>query len=1071
MDIDMNVKASTKPHPERPSEYYRRMRPEYFSDSEVIYEVPLTEELFDAQMNLLSTKNLQSAFESFIVDVAMRLITPNIKPQTGPDGGGDGKVDAETYETSADISDKWYSEEEGATGNEKWAFAISCKTQWKPKVEGDVKKIVETNRGYTRVLFFSNQYIKSSVRSDIEKKLSDQYGVRVDIFDRLWCSQAVFRQGCLDIALFRLRFSDEYKRCTRRVGIHDKRRLERLAEIEKTILRPVSGLDTGYVDELRETCIISRGLGRPRTEVEGRFRRAISECDKHGTHQQKFNILYDHAWTCYFWFDDVETTYQDYLKLKPFICDDCSVYRLERLTNLLSVLATAVTYGFIEKERIQKEIEYIKDLEKTLAKDASRPACYLFIRLRIQTQRLIYHIPQPSMLKADLRALKPLLLEAASCIEISFESQYEIMEMLSRQIDSSAEFDNVVDEMANVLATQRSEVEAAKVRLARAQAHMDKRRWKEAVRQLSFCVYAFEKEEYTDELIQSAGLMGLALWEMRLPYSAEAFLVKSVCFLLKDFQKSGHVPHLLVSTLAKLCEIELMLGRLVMYLNWFKLMMAVAQNSKYYEDPDFVKKNSMADLAWMCRFAVSNLTEPYFERIPSILERHGLIFSSSCLKYALGYEDECEKDFLETMRGDKSGDWLSKQPVFKQFLCDLNVSREGAACLQTTVNNFTFKVDYRNDYAFQQIAEIFLASMESLLSTYDTWELMPLHNEIVIHIVRTDDENDVRVLEIDKYEFGINMATFTDKVFWECLIKFIAHAFSRNAITKSDIATMLNRKQDGERMMDRVAVLQQTKMAFAGVFGSKYQYRIEDWFKSTDKIYTNKVRDRAVPNIVYKNRLQSDATTYLVNKDMSIWNEAGWNGCLVATDYFSPPILGLIFESIEKGRLIVNEWRRCTMESRPSIKIYFIKGINAAHPCWYRVCIFPDFTKEDKEHDGQYVSIMCRNHTMTPKTNKNLLLLEQEYDRFGECRLIPVTVKDWQSQITRESLNAFRFSKLIFKNAFEIAVGDEAVSALTSDDNPYIPDEHKNDAPILKVLEHLKQIRDNYAKTDAEGGV
>ena len=206
MDIDTNVKKSTKSHSEKPSEYYRRMRPEYFPDSEVIYEVPLTEELFDAQMNLLSTKKLQSAFESFIVDVAMRLITPNIKPQTGPDGGGDGKVDAETYETSSDCSDKWYSEEEGATGKEKWAFAISCKTQWKPKVESDVKKIAGTNRGYTRVLFFSNQYIKSSVRANLEKKLSDQYGVRIDIFDRLWCSQAVFRQGCLDIALLRLRF-------------------------------------------------------------------------------------------------------------------------------------------------------------------------------------------------------------------------------------------------------------------------------------------------------------------------------------------------------------------------------------------------------------------------------------------------------------------------------------------------------------------------------------------------------------------------------------------------------------------------------------------------------------------------------------------------------------------------------------------------------------------------------------------------------------------------------------------------------------------------------------------------
>jgi hypothetical protein len=619
-----------------------------------------------------------------------------------------------------------------------------------------------------------------------------------------------------------------------------------------------------------------------------------------------------------------------------------------------------------------------------------------------------------------------------------------------------------------VIATQRSEVEAAKVRLIRAQAHMDKRRWKDAVRQLSFCVYAFEKEEYTDELIQSSGLMGLALWEMRLPYSAEAFLVKSLCFLFKDFQKSGHVPHILVSTLRKLCEIELMLGRLVIYLNWLELMMAVAKNSKYNEEPDFLQKNYIADGAWMCRFSVSDLTEPFYERLPSILERHGLIFSSSYLKYALGYEDECEEDFLEMMRGDKNRDWLSKQPIFRQFLCDLNVSHEGMACLQTTVNNFTFKIDYINDYTFQQIAEIFLASIESLLSTYDQLELMPLHNEIIVHIINTGGENDIKVLGIDEYEFRINKEIFTDKIFWECLIKFIVHAFSRNAVAKLDVVTMLNRKQNGERMMDRVAVLQQTKMAFESVFGNNYKYRIEDLVESTDKIYINKVCDRTVPNIVYKNRLQSDSTTYLVNKDMSMWNEAGWNGCLVATDYFSPPILGLIFNNVEKGRLIINEWRRRAEESQPSVKIFFIKGICAKNPYWYRVCISPDFMEKEKECDRHYVSFVCRNHTMTPKTNKNLSLLEQEFDRFGKCQLMPIEMKNGVADISRDFLGVFHFSKLIFKNAFEIAVGDEEEIALMSNDNPYIPDCHKDDAPVLKVLERLKRMRNNCIKNDEE---
>lgn len=154
-----------------PYAYYRRLRPEYFSDTIVKYEVPLTQELFDLQLNLLSTKKMQSEFENFVVGITKRVITPNIKPQTGPDGGGDGKVDAETFEVSDDISDKWHSTEETAHGKEYWAFAISCKKTWRTKIKSDIEKIVATNRGYTKALFFTNQYVKSSTRAEVEEEL------------------------------------------------------------------------------------------------------------------------------------------------------------------------------------------------------------------------------------------------------------------------------------------------------------------------------------------------------------------------------------------------------------------------------------------------------------------------------------------------------------------------------------------------------------------------------------------------------------------------------------------------------------------------------------------------------------------------------------------------------------------------------------------------------------------------------------------------------------------------------------------------------------------------------------
>lgn len=134
--------------------YYREKRPEKFSDTVETYDIPLTKELFEQQMNFLSTQKKQSAFENFIVAVAQRKITPNIKPQTGPDGGGDGKVDAETYQVSDDISDKWYSSENTAKGKELWAFAISCKKNGNQRLRVILRRLLGQKEDIL-ALFFS----------------------------------------------------------------------------------------------------------------------------------------------------------------------------------------------------------------------------------------------------------------------------------------------------------------------------------------------------------------------------------------------------------------------------------------------------------------------------------------------------------------------------------------------------------------------------------------------------------------------------------------------------------------------------------------------------------------------------------------------------------------------------------------------------------------------------------------------------------------------------------------------------------------------------------------------------
>ena len=412
-------------------EFYQSRRPEFFSDSEVRYEVPLTRELFDLQLARLSTDKKHSEFEKFVVAVSRRLITPNIKPQTGPDGGGDGKVDAETYEVSDDISDKWYSEECGAHGKEKWAFTISCRSSWKEKIKSDVKKAVETGRGYARVLCFSNQLIKADLRLALEESLSKQYDVKVDIFDATWCRDAVFQNGCIDVALAELGFSDEYKRKTVKVVNRDFKRKQRLEEIEKSILRPIEGLDTGYVDELDEACILSRALDMPRVDVEGKFDRAVRECKRHGTEPQLFNIIYNHAWTSLFWFEDCQAAFEDYNKLKPFVEADSSVARIEKLTNLLTVL-TAASRMSVTSINLSAEKDYVKNLQKIVEQDPNRQSCALFLKLQDATQRLIWETRDEKSLIEHLEALRPLLQAASMNLEIGFESHYDILKSHER---------------------------------------------------------------------------------------------------------------------------------------------------------------------------------------------------------------------------------------------------------------------------------------------------------------------------------------------------------------------------------------------------------------------------------------------------------------------------------------------------------------------------------------------------------------------------------------------------------------------------------------------------------------
>lgn len=84
----------------RQNEFYKKMHPEQFSDSLLVKKGNLDRDMFDYYLESLTSKNLEKTFEEFCRKLAESEVCPNLLPQTGPTGGGDSKVDSETYPVS-----------------------------------------------------------------------------------------------------------------------------------------------------------------------------------------------------------------------------------------------------------------------------------------------------------------------------------------------------------------------------------------------------------------------------------------------------------------------------------------------------------------------------------------------------------------------------------------------------------------------------------------------------------------------------------------------------------------------------------------------------------------------------------------------------------------------------------------------------------------------------------------------------------------------------------------------------------------------------------------------------------
>lgn len=353
-----------------------------------------------------------------------------------------------------------------------------------------------------------------------------------------------------------------------------------------------------------------------------------------------------------------------------------------------------------------------------------------------------------------------------------------------------------------------------------------------------------------------------------------------------------------------------------------------------------------------------------------------------------------------------------------------------------------------------------------MLATMEIFEVLTITPKVYIEITETTGKSELRPLErSNEYELCINL-NYSDKDLWECISMFIASFFSRNSMSKEDLMKMLQSKQDGEKLMDRVSNLLQVKQSISNVLGNTFKNKIENWKKESDKTYPLRKDSFEYKPQNYRNEKQQNISFYTTNSDMEIWDGAGWSGCGFMFDKLgtTPPIFGLAFENLDRGRDIVAEWSAKLEKGEHSVIIYIIRGVDRNHPTSYRVCVAPD-VKKDETKEVRYFTPMCRKCTMSPNTNRNLDTFENLYKQFGGCWFMALQIKSNEQIIISENFEgAFKFTNIEFRNAWEIGLDDMAILALEPDDEPFIPESKKDIAPILDVMDMFRKLRARYER-------
>jgi hypothetical protein len=1098
-----------------PKTFLKARRPERFSDSVIVEDRPLDRSMLEYHLDTLTNRGQEGDFERFARLLAEREVCPNLLPHTGPTGGGDSKVDAETFPVADGLALGWYVGQGRQAASERWAFAFSAKKDWRAKVQSDVAKVAATGRGYAKAFFVSNQFVPDKARAEVEDALRTKHGVDVRILDRSWILDRVYAGRHEQLAIDELRLQVSARTQVRK-GPFDARREQELAAVDGRVAEAARGGGHGpaLVESLLQAALLARGLERPRSEVDGRFAAARVAAERHGTSHQRVVVAYQEAFGAYWWYEDYATFAARLDDLERLVEGSDNVYHLELATGLWTAQWTAVRSGHVDAAaaRLSERAAWLTERLESVTRRDFQPSSALQAETLLLQVRLL--TAQPEGVDDVLVALRGVVDRSAGLLGFPLLALVESLGELGAVLGGRPAFDDLYEAAVEVVGARQGEVTAARLLLKRGAQQLDAGYPYQAIQLIGRVLARLHKHESRPDFVRALYLLGGAYERVGLLWAARGSLLNAAAVAAGEFWTAEAVTPVQSACYDRLRWVELRLGRVPHALAWHEVSRAVkGALAERGVDPDRLARG---DREFDAITAMLLLRTDLWElkrvtRLPGTLDDLTLPWASLALRFALGHDDVVAGDL--SGNGEQPPDLyeffarLAAQPAAADLPAAPTFYATRTASLVSHVLGCTVAAEADATQPCTELAESILAALEGLLATglLGTAPIVARVPSLSIRVRRADftavpfefelrdpdghPHAEVRVADWRPHALPLTaQQTLRDKI-TDLLASLVSHAF----FVDEPGQTLLPLFRD-ERAMERALNFTGSVMTVANVLGNMPKHALGDWLTGEDRAYRlrrsgawhDSVRSGADaggsnvaaaapgasadgggpsgvpedggprPESGWRDAKHTDIRMVSLVRP-SLWDEAKWFATVFVTveDDAGIPWLAPVFRNGAAARTIFSQWRREVGEQDDAaqLRVSVVRGVSDANPHAYRIVI--GTTPENafaKAGDCKFVVMMSRVNQMDPTSSANLDRFLASYARHGAYDLLPAVAPAAIEDVRPVTDLSIRKRELVVIDAWQVGANDPEATAISEENTPIIPPGREADAPVLEVL-------------------